>query len=194
MENNEAITYDELKDLPLRTFPGEIVLLNNYEQARHVANELAAYPILGFDTETRPSFKKGNTNKVALLQLSTDNKAYIFRLNQYDLPLEILKILSDPNIIKAGVAIRDDIKALKSNRHFLPEGFVELQDVAKEKGLNSFSLKKLSGLVLGFRISKAQQLSNWEANELTEAQLQYAATDAWVSYLIYKTFKNGFHG
>jgi ribonuclease D len=194
MENNEAITYDELKDLPLRTFPGEIVLLNNYEQARHVANELAAYPILGFDTETRPSFTKGNTNKVALLQLSTDNKAYIFRLNQYDLPLEILKILSDPNIIKAGVAIRDDIKALKSNRHFLPEGFVELQDVAKEKGLNSFSLKKLSGLVLGFRISKAQQLSNWEANELTEAQLQYAATDAWVSYLIYKTFKNGFHG
>jgi ribonuclease D len=192
MELKDSISKDELGELPLRTFEGEIVVINSSEEAKEVAKELSEYNLLGFDTETRPSFKKGNVNKVALLQLSNENKAFLFRLNNFKLPREIFDILSDPLIVKAGVAIRDDIKALKQITNFIPSGFVELQDVAKELGLNSFSLKKLSGIALGFRISKAQQLSNWEAPLLNEAQLQYAATDAWVSYLLYQRFRNGF--
>jgi ribonuclease D len=186
----DSITKEELTDLPLRWFEGEIQVIDTPEMARKTAEFLVLQPIIGFDTETRPAFKKGVVNKVALLQLATTDTAYLFRVNKTGLPSSLLKILSDPLIIKPGVAIRDDIKALQSISNFKPRGFIELQDYAKELGIQNYSLKKLAAIVLGFRISKSQQLSNWESADLTEAQQVYAATDAWAALEIYKTLFN----
>ena len=186
----ESITKEELVDLPLRWFEGEIVVVDSERKIKSVVEVLSKATIIGFDTETKPAFKKGVFNNVALLQLSTKTQAFLFRLNQIGLPREICKILADPNIIKPGVAIHDDIKGLRLIKKFNPGGFVELQDSAKELGILNFSLKKLTAIACGFRISKGQQLSNWEADELTEKQQVYAATDAWTALEIYKNFSN----
>jgi ribonuclease D len=140
--------------------------------------------MIGFDTETKPSFKRGQVNSVALLQLSTGKKAFLFRINKIGLPDALKKILSDPEVMKVGVAIHDDIKGLQRISPFKPAGFIELQHEVKDYGISDFSLKKIAGIVLGIRISKSQRLSNWEADELTEAQQCYAATDAWISFQI----------
>ena len=184
----ESITKEELVDLPLRWFDGEIVIVDSEETIQQAIDVLSKQQIIGFDTETKPAFKKGVFNHVALLQLSTKTQAFLFRLNQIGLPRQICNILADPNIIKPGVAIRDDIKGLRLIRKFNPEGFVELQDKAVELGIQNFSLKKLTAIACGFRISKGQQLSNWEADELTVKQQIYAATDAWTSLEIYESF------
>jgi ribonuclease D len=186
----ESITKEELTDLPLKWFDGEIVLVDSPEKIKHAATVLAENRVIGFDTETRPSFKKGVVNHVSLLQLSTKKQAFLFRTNLIGLPFEIADILANPQIVKPGVAIRDDIKALQVIRKFKPGGFVELQDFAKDRGILDFSLKKMVAIVLGFRISKTQQLSNWEADSLSEAQLIYAATDAWAALEIYENFSN----
>jgi ribonuclease D len=188
MVYKEIILNEELSSLPLVSFEGEIIMVDNTEKDIEAFNYLSKFPFIGFDTETKPSFKKGNINNVALLQLSTNDIAFLYRLNKFNLSKHTLKLLSDQTIVKAGIAIRDDIKTLQYNRNFKPAGFIELQDEAKNKGINNFSLKKLAGIVLGCKISKAQQLSNWEADELTEAQMRYAATDAWISYKIYESF------
>lgn len=188
MEFKETITKEELNDLPTQHFEGEIIVIDRPEEVDRAVQYLSGFSYLGFDTETRPSFKKGEVHKVALLQLSTNEKAFIFRVSKFDLTNSLIKLLSNPKIIKAGAAIRDDIKALQINRPFKPAGFVELQDVAQRLGINSFSLKKMSAIVFGYKISKAQQLSNWEALDLTESQLIYAATDAWISYKLYQEF------
>jgi ribonuclease D len=193
MMNNmfkESITKEELTDLPLKWFEGEIILVDNYEKVKYAARILSSHSIIGFDTETRPSFKKGVVNKVSLLQLSTGKQAFLFRINKIGLPDEIAKVLANPKIMKPGVAIRDDIKGLQEIKPFRPGGFIELQDYAKELGIQNFSLKKLTAIVLGFRISKTQQLSNWEADTLSEAQEIYAATDAWTALEIFKNFSN----
>ncbi len=182
----ESISNEELKELPLRFFEGEIHLIDQYSDLVSAARYLESKRLLGFDTETKPAFKKGATNKVALLQLCAGNEAFLFRIRDVGLPPEIQKILSSPKIIKPGIAIRDDIKTLRAVSNFKPEGFVELQDMAKELGIQDFSLKKLTAIILGFRISKSQQLTNWEAEELTGAQMIYAATDAWTSLEIYR--------
>lgn len=182
---NKCISKEELNDLPVEAFSGEIIVIDYELDAQKIIHILKKADVLGFDTETRPTFKKGKKNKVALLQLSTEKTAFIFRLNKMGLPECIKEVLANPNIIKAGVAIKDDILALKSLSKFNPAGFVEIQEKVKDFEIENFGLKKLSGLLLGFRISKAQQTSNWEAERLTEAQLKYAATDAWVSLGIY---------
>jgi len=189
----ESITKEELDNLPLKSFEGEIHVFNHSRGVNKAVQYLSNFSYLGFDTETRPSFKKGQINRVALLQLSTNDNAFLFRLSQFEIPKSLLKLLANPNIVKAGAAIRDDIKTLQINKNFKPGGFVELQDEAKALGINNFSLKKLAGIVLDCKISKAQQLSNWEADELTNAQLKYAATDAWISYLIYQSFIQNNH-
>jgi len=182
----ESITKEELKELPLKQFEGHITLVENNSQVHEAVNYLLANKTIGFDTETRPSFKKGQVNRVALLQLSTHDRAFLFRLNKVGLPDELKKVLQSKDILKLGVAIRDDIKALQHLGNFTPGGFVELQNEVKDFGIQNFSLKKLAGIILGIRISKAQQLSNWEADLLTEAQLIYAATDAWAALKIYE--------
>ena len=185
----ESITKEELVELPLKWFEGEIIVVNSKETHRQAVEVLSGQSIIGFDTETKPAFKKGVFNKVALLQLSTDKQAFLIRVNKIGLSDEICAILSNPDIIKPGVAIRDDIKGLQKWKRFNPGGFVELQDSAVELGIQNFSLKKLTAITCGFRISKGQQLTNWEADELTEKQQIYAATDAWTSLKIYNSFQ-----
>jgi len=181
------IDKEELAVLPLIQFEGEIMLVESKEDYLISIEYLARQTMLGFDTETRPAFKKGVVYEVALLQLATKDRAFLFRLNKIGLPNGLINILENPNIEKIGVAIRDDIKGLQKLNNFKPGGFVELQERVKDYGILDFSLKKLSAIVLGYRISKAQQVTNWEALELSEAQQIYAATDAWVSHRIYES-------
>ena len=183
---NKSISKEELRELPMSAFEGEIIIIDFEHDAKKVLPFLKKQKALGFDTETRPTFKKGAMNKVALLQLSTSDTAFIFRLNKIGLPKDLAAILANPNIVKAGVAINDDIKDLRKLTEFRPAGFVEIQQKVKDFEIENFGLKKLSGLLLGFRISKAQQTSNWEAEPLSAPQIKYAATDAWVSLEIYK--------
>lgn len=187
----KTISREEIEKMEIRAFEGEIVLVDNCDCLNAVLEELCKCTEIGFDTETRPSFKKGRVNKVALLQLSTSNKAYLFRLNNIGLPSGLLQILSNESIKKIGVAIHDDLIILKKLKEFVPAGFIELQNLVKEFSIENFGLKKLCAIVLGFRISKAKQLSNWEQEELDLSQLRYAATDAWVPLEIYKELING---
>ena len=187
----ENITVEELAEHELSWFKGEIVLVDNLKTFYEIFPKLLKTDLLGFDTETRPTFKKGRKNAVSLIQLSTENLACLFRINKIGIPDELADLLSDPFVIKTGVAVHDDIKFLKSVRKFNPEGFVDLQTLVKDFGIQSSGLKKLTAIVLGFRISKRQQVTDWEAEQLTEAQQIYAATDAWVCYQIYKKLING---
>ncbi|HYX08815.1 MAG TPA: 3'-5' exonuclease [Bacteroidales bacterium] len=181
----ENISPEELNELPLIQFPGEIILIDEPEDIKQHLPYLESQPILGFDTETRPSFRKGRRNKVALLQLSTADQAFLFRLNHTGLPDNLAAILANEEITKVGAAIKDDIIGLQEHYDFEPAGFIELQDFVKKFNIESNGLKKLSGIVLDHRISKSQRVTNWENAELTEPQLIYAATDAWVCYEIY---------
>lgn len=181
----ENISTEEIKELDLSWFEGDIYLIDSMEKFRDVLPRLSRSKMLGFDTETKPSFKKGRKNKVSLIQLADDKIAYLFRVNKIGIPAELAAILSDPAVIKCGVAIHDDIKLLSGIRKFNPSGFIDLQPFVKKYGIDSSGLKKLAAIVLGFRISKRQQVTDWEAVILSEAQMIYAATDAWVCYQIY---------
>lgn len=187
----ENLTVEELAGHEVSWFKGEIVLIDNLKTFYKVFPRLLQSDLLGFDTETRPTFKKGKRNTVSLIQLSTEFLACLIRINKIGIPDELASLLSDPKIIKAGVAVHDDIKFLKNVKKFNPEGFVDLQNVVKDFGIQSAGLKKLSAIVLGFRISKRQQVTDWEAEKLSEAQMIYAATDAWVCYQIYRKLRNG---
>jgi ribonuclease D len=194
MENNkyhENISVEELAEYELSWFKGEIVLVDNLTTFHEVFPRLLGSDLLGFDTETRPTFKKGKKNSVSLIQLSTDDLACLFRINKIGIPDEMVRLLSDPSVIKAGVAVHDDIRFLKGVKKFSPGGFTDLQSFVKDFGIQSSGLKKLAAIVLGFRISKRQQVTDWEAEILTEAQQVYAATDAWVCYQIYRKLVNG---
>ena len=181
----ELITSEEIKELDLKWFEGEIIVIDSFKTFRRIIPRLMNSDVLGFDTETRPSFKKGRKNKVSLLQLANSEVACLFRINRIGIPDELLAILSDPDVIKAGVAIHDDIRFLTGIRKFNPEGFIDLQGFVKEYGIQNSGLKKLAAIILGFRISKRQQVTDWEAVELSEAQQIYAATDAWVCHEIF---------
>ena len=185
------ITKEELATYELSWFKGEIVLVDNLRIFHEVFPRLLGAYLLGFDTETKPTFKKGRKNSVSLLQLSTANLACLFRINMIGFPDELIKILSDSTVIKAGVAVHDDIKFLKGVKKFTPEGFIDLQGFVKDYGIESSGLKKLAAIVLGFRISKRQQVTDWESEQLSEAQQIYAATDAWVCHQIYRRLVNG---
>ena len=179
------ISKEELHRLTLSQFGGKIHVIERYAVARMVADRLRSCQILGFDTETRPSFTKGKANRVALLQLATASDAYLFRLCKMDMPKNLSEILSDKKILKIGAAIKNDITLLKKLTKINPKGFVDLQDLVQEHDIKDIGLAKMAGIVLGVRISKSQQLSNWENNTLTKAQQKYAATDAWICYMIY---------
>ncbi len=184
-----SITSEEVNLLPLRSFEGEVVVISNREKLRSAFEEINVHPHIGFDTETKPVFVRGHRNKVSILQIALPEKVFLIRLLATELTSEIVHFLQNENIHKAGVAIRDDIKALQHLKQFNPAGFVELAQLAKEAGLEVESVKKLTALLLGFRISKSAQTSNWEAEQLNEKQISYAATDAWVCLEIYKRLK-----
>jgi ribonuclease D len=185
-----TITKEEIAELPAVAFDGEIVIVDTPEGLTEACNYLLRQPVLGFDTESRPAFQKGVVNKIALLQLSTTDRCFLFRLNKIRLDKAILKILENRNITKIGLSVAGDIRELSTLRPFRPKGFVDLQKMVGEYGIEELSLLKIAAIVLGRRISKAQRLSNWEAVQLTEAQRVYAATDAWVCTEIYNRLKN----
>jgi ribonuclease D len=180
-----TITNDQTAELPSAHFDGRIVVVDREEQIEAACRDLASHRIIGFDTETRPSFKAGVTNKVSLLQLSTPTHCYLIRLCRTKLHSLLLKILSSPDIIKIGADVAGDIRSLHALRHFKERGLVDLQQIASSWGIEEKSLRKMSAIVLGKRVSKAQRLSNWEASTLTPQQQMYAATDAWVCIEIY---------
>jgi ribonuclease D len=186
----EEISAEDLMNYELSWFKGEIVIVDDLKTFSRILPRIRKKKILGFDTETRPSFRKGRKNKVSLIQLATSDLACLFRINRIGIPHELADILADSNVIKAGVAVHDDIKFLKYVKKFEPDGFIDLQKMVKDFGIKSSGLKKLAAIVLGFRISKRQQVTDWEAQELTEAQQVYAATDAWVCYEIYRKLIN----
>ena len=177
----------EIEQLPLGTFPGEIKVIDKpgleYERAMLY---LRCQKVLGFDTESRPVFSPGQrSNGVALLQLSGPRKAYLFRVQTLGMRRSLCGLLSNPKIVKVGAASTDDVRGLQRLHGFKAAGFVDLQKIAWEWGIRDKSVKKLAANILGCRISKAQQLSNWEASVLSEAQCRYAATDAWVCREMY---------
>lgn len=183
----ESITPKELENFPVAEFNGEITLVESIDSHYYDAVEyLGNQRIIGFDTETKPCFV-ANTKKsaVALLQLSGKERAFLFRLHSIGLPPELAKILSSTKIIKVGAAIHDDIKALQHHTKFTPKSFVDLQSIVINWGITEKSVRKLAAIILGVRVSKSQQLSNWESNELSPAQLNYAAVDAWVCQKMY---------
>ncbi|CBW25831.1 putative 3'-5' exonuclease [Halobacteriovorax marinus SJ] len=186
MSFKKSIEKEEINKLEMLKFQGNIHLITDDAEAIKIAKKLSSEEILGFDTETRPSFKKGENYDVALLQLSTENDAYLFRLNKMKLPNELVDLLADENIVKAGVAVRDDIKSLQKLNPFKEESFCELQDVAKELGVKNFGLRALCAIFLNYRLSKRAKITNWEQPKLTQAQIHYAACDAWVGLQIYK--------
>lgn len=183
------ITNDDINNLPRHQFPGKIFLIDEFSKLKLLPQKLADEEFLGFDTETRPSFKKGKKHEVSLLQLATSDEAYLIRLNKMRFPDIIVDFFENKNIIKIGLAIRDDLNSLIHLRHFKPEGFIDLQQYVKNFNILDNGLKKLAANILGFRISKKQQTSNWEKDTLDHDQLIYAATDAWVCYKIYDTLQ-----
>ena len=181
-----TISNEQTAELPSARFDGHIVVVDREEQIEAVCQDLASQSIIGFDTETRPSFKAGITNKVALLQLSTHERCYLIRLCRTKLHNALLKILSNPKIIKIGADVAGDLRSLHALRHFNERGFIDLQQMVSAWGIEEKSLRKMAAIVLGHRVSKAQRLSNWEATTLTPQQQMYAATDAWVCISIYE--------
>lgn len=179
------ISNEEVAALSAIHFDGEIVVVDTDEALDAVCRHLAEQSVLGFDTETRPSFKAGVTNKVSLLQLSTYERCYLIRLNKVKFSNKLMSILQRSDIMKIGADVAGDLRSLNKLRSFTPRGFVDLQSEVGKFGIEDKSLRKMSGIVLGQRVSKAQRLSNWEAQSFTEQQMMYAATDAWVCLKIY---------
>lgn len=184
-----SISNDTLNELPLRHYEGEVVVIENAEEIPQMMDHLKECKVLGFDTETKPAFKKGQTNQISLLQISSEEKTFLVRLNKTGLTKELVNLLASDKILKVGVGIRDDIRGLKRLSEFEDGGFIELQTKATDLGVKDFSLKKLAGILLEFRVSKRQRLSNWETETLSEGQITYAATDSWVALEIYKSLE-----
>lgn len=183
-----SITVDEIEALEIATFPGEITVVPTAHSPEffQAMEYLGAQEVIGFDTETKPCFvPKVPRNKMAILQLSGPDRAYIFRLQQVGVPPKLAALLGSPKILKIGAAVHDDIRGLQEYRRFIPKGFVDLQRLAPAYGIEEKSVRKMAAIILNRRVSKSQQLSNWESSHLSEAQLRYAAIDAWICREMY---------
>lgn len=183
-----SIRQEEIENLKNGAFEGEIHVIDSlgkeYNEAiRYLKNK----EIIGFDTETKPCFSPGqNKSNTALLQLSGSTKAFLFRINKIGMDPKLCRILADEKIVKVGAAVNDDIRGLQKWNNFKPAGFIDLQKIVSEYGIRDKSVKKMAAIIMGIRISKTQQLSNWEAEQLSYAQQLYAATDAWVCREMFK--------
>jgi ribonuclease D len=180
-----SLSKDEINQLPLIHYAGEIIVINNRKDAQKAAEKLFLEKVLGFDTETRPSFQKGEFHKVALLQLATLEKAYLFRLHREPFLDVLTPLLAEEKIKKVGVAIRDDVRALQKLHTFEPQGFEDLA-LRFAKGGSTPGLRTLTAEFLGVRLSKGAKLTNWNAHELTPSQQDYAAKDAVAGLMIYQ--------
>lgn len=180
-----SISKDEIKELPKAVYEGTIHVIQSEKEADKAVAYLQKQPVLGIDSETRPSFTKGQSHKVALLQISSNECCFLFRLNMTGLTSSLIGLLENAEVIKVGLSLRDDFMMLHKRASFNQQGFVELQDFVRPFGIQDKSLQKIYGILFHEKISKSQRLSNWEADVLTDAQKQYAATDAWACLNIY---------
>ena len=183
----ESITPQEIEKLEYASFPGKIYVIDSVgaEFNRAIAY-LRAQKVIGFDTETRPTFTPGQPQYgVGLLQLSGPDRAYLFRVKTMGMHRRLCNLMASEKVLKVGAAIHDDIRGLQRLHHFEPAAFVDLQKIVCEWGIRDKSVKKMAAIIMGFRISKTQKLSKWEAEKLSDAQCLYAATDAWVCREMY---------
>ncbi|MDE7376932.1 MAG: 3'-5' exonuclease domain-containing protein 2 [Muribaculaceae bacterium] len=188
---NLSIPKQTVAELPVAAFSGDIEVIDTPEAVGPAVDWLMSQDIIGFDTETKPSFRKGRPNKVALMQLSSAEKCCLFRLNKIGLPDALLRFIECPTVKKIGLSIHDDFHVMHRSSEFTPAGFVELQDYVKQWHIADISLQKIFGIVFGHKISKGQRLTNWEADTLTHAQQVYAATDAWACLRLYEHLQAG---
>ena len=179
------IDKESLNDLPKVTFPGQIHVVQTPWEAEKAVAYLKQCPLVGIDSETRPSFAKGRMHKVALLQVSSDEHCFLFRLNLTGLTLPIITLLESPHTVKVGLSLKDDFMMLHKRAPFEQRACIELQEYVRAFGIEDKSLQKIYGILFGEKISKSQRLTNWEAETLTEPQKLYAATDAWACLNIY---------
>ncbi len=185
------ISKEELAEMPVVSFPGQIVLVDSAAVAHSALRALSAEKAVVFDTETRPSFRKGSRHKVALMQLSTQERCFLFRLNKIGICAELKRFLENPGILKIGLSVHDDFNAIRRSEEFEPAGFIDLQSEVRAFRIKDISLQKIYGIVFGERISKGQRLTNWEADTLSEAQQCYAALDAWACLRLYDHLRSG---
>lgn len=184
-ESKPLLTKEEINLLPAINYDGEIVLVRSDEELSLAVNELKKNSVLGFDTETRPKFTKGAMHLPSLIQLATDKKVYLIQLKHVSSTEGLAELLSDENIIKAGVAIHEDYRSLSRIFPLECQGTVDLAKLANQKGLKAQGLRTISANLLGYKVSKGAQCSNWASDTLSHAQIQYAATDAWLGLLLY---------
>ena len=179
----------QIPKLPRVQFQGRIFVIFSQREADRAVDYLMQQDILGFDTETRPSFRKGQIHQVALLQVATHDTCFLFRLNRMGIPPSIQRLLEDQHITKVGLSLQDDLRMLRLRSDFTPGTFIELQKEIKDIGIQDMSLQKIYANLFGGKIAKNQQLSNWEADTLSEAQQRYAATDAWACIRIHEEIR-----
>jgi len=188
-ENNEnqkfTISKDEINELPLYTFDGKIHLIETRQEAEEAAEVLDGASLLGFDTETKPSFVRGEHHPIALIQLATEDEAWLFRVNHTGMTRGLREILENGSITKVVQAARQESDQLNRDFEVDPEGLVDLLPIAKAAGCHPLSIRALAAILLGIRVSKSARVTNWARKRLSEKQIRYAATDAWVSLRIY---------
>ena len=189
MNYQNEISKDEVAALELIQYEGPIHVIDSMEAFEQEIGQIALEPVLGFDTETRPSFKKGKVYPTSLIQISSLEQVWILRVNRIGYPAPLLDLLSDEIPLKIGLGLQDDLRRLRADFQFEPRGFLDLQHYVQAFRIDEKGLKKISGIVLNRRISKSQQVSNWDADVLSEAQLRYAATDAWICLMIYNSLR-----
>lgn len=176
--------------MPRYAFGGKIVVIDSRGEAERAVAALRRFPVLGIDTETRPTFHKGESHPVALLQIANESLCFLFRINRTGFLPCLAGLLADPGVLKVGLSLKDDFHMLRlRDPGFRPDGFIDLQDYVKQMGIEDMSLQKLYANVFGKRISKGARLSNWEADVLSESQKVYAATDAVTCIQLYKELK-----
>jgi ribonuclease D len=182
----KSITKEEISSFEIEEFPGEIYVIDNPVDSRKAVRYLSQFKLLGFDTETRPSFTRGLLRSVALVQISTSNICFLFRLKKCEFPLSLINLLSNPEILKIGLSLKDDFLSMSRSFKFSPKGFVDLQKIVLKHDIEDLGLQKIYAILFQKKISKNQRLTNWEAEELSEAQKKYAALDAWACLKIYE--------
>ena len=177
---------DLLQWLPVVAFEGEVIVVDREEQVQDAVDYLRTQRVIGVDTESRPSFQRGVHYPTALVQIATRDRCYLFRLTHIGMPQELADIFADPNICKVGLAFKDDINGLRRRRNFTPANCIDIQSMVEKYGILDLGLQKLFAICFGKKISKSQQLTNWENSHLTPEQARYASTDAWATLLIYE--------
>lgn len=185
-----TITKEELSGFAQEKFTGRIIVVQTEDEALKATTYLSGFKAIGFDTETRPAFKKGVSHQIALMQLSTEDTCFLFRLNLIGLPNCLADILVSPAIKKIGLSLKDDFTAIHKRKALSPTNFIDLQSLVQDYGIEDMGLQRIYGILFGKRISKGQRLSNWEADILSDAQKLYAALDAWACLRIFNELKN----